>query len=80
MTSRVGKVNLRRQYMRQPLRVVWGVVGVGLWAASVYLWWYSAAERAANAPVGFVNLIQLFAGICTSGAVVAWSLGVRKAS
>src|SRR5687768_9044381 len=66
--------------LREPMRVVWGVVGMGLMAASVYLWWYSAAERAANAPDGFVNLLHLFAVICTSGASLAWSLGVRKAS
>ncbi len=60
------------------MRAVWLFLGLILTAASGYVWWYRAAEKAANAPADFLNLVALAGILCSTAAGVALGQAVRK--
>jgi hypothetical protein len=60
------------------MRAVWCLLGLSLTAASGYVWWYWTAERAANSPSTFLNLVALAGTLCSVAAGLAWGQAFRK--
>ena len=60
------------------MRAVWLLLGLSLLAASGYVWWYRAAEKAANAPADFLNLVAAAGTLCSLAAGLALGQAVRK--
>ena len=59
------------------MRAVWLLLGLSLTGASFYVWWYAAAEKAANSPPTFVNLVKLAGSLCSIAAGLALGQAVR---
>jgi hypothetical protein len=60
------------------MRAVWLLLWLSLTAASFYLWWYRAAERAANAPADFLYLVAAAGILCSTAAGLALGQAFRK--
>jgi hypothetical protein len=60
------------------MRAVWLLLGLSLTAASGYVWWYWTAERAANSPPTFLNLVALAGTLCSTAAGIALGEAVRR--
>lgn len=60
------------------MRAVWLVLGLSLTAASGYVFWCWTAERAANSPSTFLNLVAAAGTLCTTAAGLALGQAVRK--
>ena len=60
------------------MRAVWLLIGLSLTAASGYVWWYGMAERAANSPPAFLNLVRLVGSLCAVGAGIALGQAFRR--
>jgi hypothetical protein len=60
------------------MRAVWLLLGLSLTAASLYMWWYRAAERAPNAPADFINLVEAAGILCSTAAGLALGQAVRR--
>jgi hypothetical protein len=60
------------------MRIFWCILGLILIVASGYLLWFKAAERAAQAPETFLNLVALLALLCGMGGGIALGRGLRR--
>jgi hypothetical protein len=60
------------------MRAFWLLLWLGLTAASFYVWSYRAAEKAANAPADFLNLVALAGILCSAAAGLALGQAGRK--
>ena len=60
------------------MRAIWLLMALSLTMATGYLTWYGIAERRANAPETFVNLVRMLALFCAVGAGILWGRIIRK--
>ena len=60
------------------MTAVWLLLGLSLLAASGYVWWFAAAEKAANSPPTFVNLVMMAGLLCSTAAGAALGEAVRR--
>jgi hypothetical protein len=60
------------------VRAFWLLLGLSLTAVSGYVFWYWTAERAANSPPTFLNLVAAAGTLSSTAAGLALAQAFRK--